>query len=355
MAVVVGRTIRTRSAADAGPDSLRLRPSVHPAYARLLVVELRKRGLSDDDIFSGTRLGWQALLEESRFISFERFSRLARQGLELSGEGWLALDVGRSMQVSSHGPVAYAMIASRDVEQALELLERYSALRVDLATFRLSRSEQRVRLHIEDTVGWGDLSEYVSCTIVGAVTLLLETVSGGPLPDTTLTLAHAEPIWIDEYASRLGGISLCFGASEYMLDMPREFLSVPCVTADSAAYEQAIRLCERAAAQKESGDDLVQRVLDVLLDRKGDYPTLIEMAQTVHMSSRTLIRKLKAQGTSYQSLLDDVRQELALWYLKHTDMPVDAIAERLGYRDTSNFSRTCKRWFGLTPTGIRNL
>jgi hypothetical protein len=63
--------------------------------------------------------------------------------------------------------------------------------------------------------------------------------------------------------------------------------------------------------------------------------------------------KLKAHGTSYQMLLDDVRQELAIWYLRQTDLSVEAIAERLGYSDTSNFSRTCKRWFGLTPRQIR--
>ena len=54
-------------------------------------------------------------------------------------------------------------------------------------------------------------------------------------------------------------------------------------------------------------------MLDHLLDRKGDYPTLQEMAKTLHMSERAVNRKLNAQGTSYQMLLGDVRQELAVW------------------------------------------
>lgn len=350
-----GRRLRKRGVdGEDGPGSLRLRPSIHPAYARLWVVELRKRGLSDGDIFLGTRLGWQQLLEESRFISFEQFGRLVRRGVELSKEGWLGLDVGRSMQVSSHGPVASAMIASRNVEQALDLVDRYASLRIEIAKFRLVRSEERMCLHLEDTVGWGDLSEYVSSIIVGAITLLLETVSGGPLPDTRLSLAFPQPSWVDQYGSRLRGISLSFDAPVCVLDLPSDFLTTPCITADEAAYEQALRLCERTAAQRESDGDLAQRVLDVLLDRQGNYPSLSEMAGALHMSNRTLIRKLKAQQTSYQMLLDDVRQELTVWYLKHTDLPVEAIAERLGYRDTSNFSRTCKRWFGLTPRAIRS-
>ncbi len=135
--------------------------------------------------------------------------------------------------------------------------------------------------------------------------------------------------------------------------MPESFAANHCITADASAFRQALRLCERAEVQHESDGDGAQKVLDHLLDREGEYPSLREMAKTLHMSERTLNRKLKAQGTSYQMLLDDVRQELAVWYLRQTDIPVEAIAERLGYRDTSNFSRTCKRWFGVTPRTIR--
>ncbi|MEM7436976.1 MAG: AraC family transcriptional regulator ligand-binding domain-containing protein [Myxococcota bacterium] len=339
---------------EKGPGSGRLRPTVHPAYARLLVVELRKRGLGDQDIFVGTRLGWEQLLEDDRFISFEQFARLARRGRELTGEGWLGLDVGRSMQVSSHGPVAYAMIASRDVGQALDLAARYASLRMEVAELRIERKAERVELHLEDRVGWGDLAEYVSSTILGSVTLLLETVSGGNLPDARMFLAHTRPAWENEYASRLRGISLTFDAGRYVLDLPASFLATPCITADPAAYEQALRLCERAAAQRSAGDDFVQRVLDSLLECEGEYPSLSETASALHVSDRTLIRKLKAQGTSYQNLLDDVRQELTVWYLKHTDLSIESIAVRVGYRDPSNFSRTCKRWFGTTPSAIRD-
>ena len=72
------------------------------------------------------------------------------------------------------------------------------------------------------------------------------------------------------------------------------------------------------------------------------------------MSRRTLIRKLKTEGTSYQDLLDGVRQELAAWYLLETTVAVEQIAERLGCQDPSNFSRTFRRWFGVTPHSMRS-
>lgn len=338
---------------EKAPDASQLRPSLHPTYARLLAAELKRRGFPDQDIFEGTRLSWTQLLEEERLVSFEQFRRLARRGMELTGEGWLGLDVGRSTQISSHGPLGYAMVASPDVGHALDVAARYSSLRLRIVSFAIEREGGRVRFRVEDTMGWGDMTEYVSAHIVGALCLLLETVSGMPMPDSEVALTYSAPAWADEYATRLGGVTLRFGASETVVDMPESFASTPCITADATAFRHAVRLCERAETRQETDGDVAQRVLDRLLDRQGDYPSLSEMATDLYMSNRTLIRKLKAQGTSYQMLLDDVRQELAVWYLRQTEMSVEAIAERLGYRDTSNFSRTCKRWFGLTPRAIR--
>jgi len=80
---------------------------------------------------------------------------------------------------------------------------------------------------------------------------------------------------------------------------------------------------------------------------------LTELAEREHVSSRTLIRKLRDEGLTYQQLLDRVREDLACWWLLHTDLSVEAIADRLGYQDTSNFSRTFRRWVGMTPRDFR--
>ena len=335
------------------PDASHLRPSLHPTYARLLAAELKRRRFSDDDIFENTRLSWAQLLQEERFLSFEQFRRLALRGMELTREGWLGLDIGRSTQISSHGPLGYAMVASPNVGTALDLVERYSSLRLQIAMFSVERGDGRVRLRIEDALGWGEITEYVSLHIVGALCLLLETVSGMPLPETRVAFTYEEPEWADECQARLGDVTLGFAARASEIDMPEEFASARSITADDTAFRQAVRLCERTEARQAQDGNVAQRVLDRLLDRHGDYPSLSEMAKALHMSDRTLIRKLRSQSTSYQILLDDVRQELAVWYLRQTDLSVEVIAERLGYRDTSNFSRTCKRWFGMTPLRIR--
>jgi AraC-like DNA-binding protein len=64
-------------------------------------------------------------------------------------------------------------------------------------------------------------------------------------------------------------------------------------------------------------------------------------------------RRLKGDGTSYQTLLGQTRQQRALWYLSHTHQTVEEIAGRLGYTDTTNFSRTFRRRFGKAPSDVR--
>ena len=81
--------------------------------------------------------------------------------------------------------------------------------------------------------------------------------------------------------------------------------------------------------------------------------TLEQLAGEFHLSERTLIRRLREEGVQYQQLLDEVRQELACWLLQNTPLSVERVAERLGYRDTSNFSRTFRRWLGVTPHAWR--
>jgi len=77
------------------------------------------------------------------------------------------------------------------------------------------------------------------------------------------------------------------------------------------------------------------------------------IANTLCMTSRNLRRRLEAEGTSYQALLDGVRQSLARDYLNHSLLGVDDIAVALGFSDAAAFRHAFKRWTGITPSEFR--
>jgi len=69
---------------------------------------------------------------------------------------------------------------------------------------------------------------------------------------------------------------------------------------------------------------------------------------------RTLQRHLQQAGTSYQQILDELRQELAEHYLLRSDLAIQDIACYLGFQNEKSFMRAFKAWTGQTPEGFRN-
>ena len=82
-------------------------------------------------------------------------------------------------------------------------------------------------------------------------------------------------------------------------------------------------------------------------------PRREDVAARLHLTDRTLQRRLQAESVSYQQLLDDTRCELARQYLCDERRSLAEVADLLGFADQSNLFRACKRWFGLPPGQYR--
>jgi AraC-like DNA-binding protein len=110
---------------------------------------------------------------------------------------------------------------------------------------------------------------------------------------------------------------------------------------------------ERLASEHLQRLDYAQtssRARAAILRRLADgEPRRAEIAKELEMSERTLQRRLEAEGTTFQRLLDDTRRELAQQYLGQTDLSLADACYLLGFGDLSSFFRASKRWFGTSP------
>lgn len=98
------------------------------------------------------------------------------------------------------------------------------------------------------------------------------------------------------------------------------------------------------------------RVRDILSNSEQHYLSIENVAEYLHMSDRTLKRQLAAEGTSFSTLVDEVRYRHATSLLSRTDYSLEQIADELGYSDVANFSRAFKRWSGRSrATGAKTL
>lgn len=328
-----------------------LQPALHPVYARLLCAEMRRRGFSPEAILAGTRLDWQRLHTDNGFLSFEAMRRLIEHCLQLSECPWLGMDVGFQTQASAHGALGAAMIASRNLNDALFLTQRFSQLRQHMAVINF-QFDTSFHVELEEMVDLGNIREYLLGQLVAGLAQLLITLTGRELQAAlSIEWPFARPEWAAQY-DRLASMN-DFSAPRLRIRIDPDLLVSPSLAADEAALQLAIRDCELQLQRLQSGGSLSQRVRLRLAQCEGAMPSLEAMAGYEHMSSRTFIRHLASEQQSYQQLLDEVREERACWLLRQTDMSIEVIAGRLGYADTSNFSRTFKRWLGETPRQFR--
>jgi AraC-like DNA-binding protein len=78
------------------------------------------------------------------------------------------------------------------------------------------------------------------------------------------------------------------------------------------------------------------------------------IAAALNMHSRTMHRRLNAEGTSFQQIKDEVRRDVMLYYLQQTNLDFALISARLGFAEQSVMTRSCNRWFSTSPTKFRS-
>ena len=113
-------------------------------------------------------------------------------------------------------------------------------------------------------------------------------------------------------------------------------------------------MAEERVAELPLAAPLTQRVrVTIAAELRGGNPSVECVAQRLHMSRRTLARKLESEGTCFKAILDDLRRGLAQRYLVLDDLGVSEVAALLGFSDSAAFHRAFRRWCNQSPSEYR--
>ena len=91
----------------------------------------------------------------------------------------------------------------------------------------------------------------------------------------------------------------------------------------------------------------------LLIHSAGNFLSISEVAEQLHITERTLRRRLAAEGTDFRTIFDDIKNTLARNYLRKTSLSVAEIADLLNYSEATNFHRAFQRWNSTTPADYR--
>lgn len=163
---------------------------------------------------------------------------------------------------------------------------------------------------------------------------------------------HAEPLDLTPY-QQVFACPLQFASSDYAIILPRALCSAPLVQANPP-LQQLLRQHAEALLARLPSASLSARVVSLLGEQLAHgEPDRGEIARKLHLSERTLQRRLAEEGSSYQQLLTDTRRQLAEQHLREDRLAAAEIALLLGYSEPSVFFRAFRQWTGLTPGEYR--
>jgi AraC-like DNA-binding protein len=153
---------------------------------------------------------------------------------------------------------------------------------------------------------------------------------------------------------RVVGCDIKFEQKENAIIFHKRDVELPVVTSDYDLLQVLVKHAEEKKALLDGKSGFYETVKRSLINLiRPDFPTIESIAGHLNMSVRSFQRKLKQEGHSYKEVVDELRREFAIDYLKQPDLTISEIAYLLNYADASAFIRSFKRWTGTTPNEFR--
>lgn len=170
------------------------------------------------------------------------------------------------------------------------------------------------------------------------------------IPFASTTFSYAPPPQASEYPLMYTG-ELRFGQPVCGFSLHEKYLQLPVVRSEAELYT-FLKEAPAYILHRPSQDESLRNRVRALLSRYSysDMPGLEELARQLHMTPRSLGRKLREEGTSLRSIKTSLRREYAIRLMNTENLTIADISERVGFAETASFCRAFKRWTGKSPS-----
>ncbi|MBJ6136256.1 AraC family transcriptional regulator [Marinobacter litoralis] len=321
-------------------------------YLHTLAELLHTIGVDERDLIQRVGLDPARLKSTDLRVSEAQAAEFVTRAIVESGEPGLGILLARELELPLHGALGTAVMSSRTLEEALELVTRYLTLRVPHLKVEKHMAGSSVWYAINCEAQLGSILSFILDAVLFGCISMGTQLLGTTLPGLRIMRRGPEPSHFHRFR-RMIGVPVEFGASEDALVVPISHLSHPTRFSNQHLAETSREECEQALQQLEEVSGVASKVRRVIEASHPFPPKLARAASTLFVSERTLKRRLQEEGASFQSLVDEVRLERAQDLLENTTMNLTQIADALGYADAANFTRAFKRWTGNSPSQYR--
>jgi AraC-like DNA-binding protein len=279
------------------------------------------------------------------------FFALWRALEEVGGSRDLGLRIGKHAEPYQLDVASLAALHSPNLGEALKKFARYKRLVCgEQVSVESARKEARIRFH------WLHVEEALPMMLVDVTFASLVALAGHGIgsPVVPLRVELARRRNDEKILQQHFGCPIRFDAPIDQLVLEEAVLVRPFVTHNRDLLAVLLPALDAALDETLPSRSIADDVRTVLSRRmSGERPSVEKVAEELRMSPRTLQRRLGDLGTSYQSLLDDVRHDTSRRLLANTDLNAGEVAFLVGFEELNSFTRAFHGWEGVTPSRWR--
>ena len=335
-------------------------PSVSGFAARCALAALDARGVAVEPLLRRAGLSRKGFATPSHRISAAAQAKFLELAAEATGDTAFGLHLGQEANPRAAGLLYYAASSAANIGEGLALIARYARIVNEAIRLRPVRGEEGVVVEVV-AVGvarhsFRQNSEFAMAVLLAAI----RDISGRVVRPVHTAFAHTRESNRDAF-DRFFGCRVEFvndgGAAPRCdsLVFSHDTLLIPLQTGDPYLLETLRPFCEDAAKKRQTRPGSLRSEVETEVQKLLPHgkAQASAVAKALHLSVRTLSRRLAREDTTFADIVDQVRRSLALRYLKEPGFSMSHIAWLLGYEQASSFNHAFQRWTGRSPSESR--
>lgn len=313
---------------------------------------VRARNLDADGLLIKVGLSPSLLQVPQARVSAKHYGELWRLVALTLDDEFFGQD-SRRMKAGSFAMLCRSVVGCKTLGQALDRSLRFFGLILDDMSGALLRENDEASITLRERY-----PDRAPRTFAHEVLLLLLHglgcwLVGRRIPILRAQFSYPQPAHSGEYRLMFC-TELRFGAPPTSIVFDARYLDLPVVQNERTVKEFVRNTPENIVTKYKNGSSLGARIRRRLRQvPPGEVPDFEALALEFNLTSATLRRRLREEGTSYQAIKDQLRRDLAIRFLSHSDRSVMDIALELGFSERSAFHRAFRKWTGASPGEFR--
>ncbi|MDX2315299.1 MAG: AraC family transcriptional regulator [Gammaproteobacteria bacterium] len=313
---------------------------------------LESYGVDPAPLFEQAGLDPQKLYDPNARYLDSRLYKLWRSAAETTKDPYIGLRVASFWHPSAAHALGYSWLASATLKDALQRTVRYFRMISDKERLSFTESDEEFRLVIENPIAdYPTAFEDLDASFAALVNLcrLCYGESFNPRRITMGRPALPDP---EPFAEQFRA-PIQYSGNENSVCFDKAVAEAALPTANAEVARANEQIVQEYLARFDRSSVAMQVRARLTEQLSSGHANQESVANALHMSLRSLQRRLNDEGTSYKDLLDETRRELASHYMAESHRSINEITYLLGFSEPSNFSRAFRRWTGCSPSAYR--